>query len=162
MVCQWHVWDADNSLLWPGCDEILTVWEQRKLWKSANHIIKLFKGSLNLSITAERAPSTNGISALFSIAPWFRCLNVTSPELTQGPGAMCTHVRSLGKTESGCECCAPSPSTGSPPPGRAAWPGTIRELLTNQTARATSDYSEDIEWAAIMTLLRVVKCACSN
>ena len=26
-----YVWDADNSLLWHGCDEILTIWELRKL-----------------------------------------------------------------------------------------------------------------------------------
>ena len=58
---------------------------------------------------------------------YFRCLNVTSQELTLCLlGAMCTHVRSLGKTEGGCQCCAPSPlppQVAPPSPGRLCWCG---------------------------------------
>ena len=54
--------EADISLL--QCVEILTIWELQKLCKLANHIIKLFKGSQNLSITAEWAAILVFISAL--------------------------------------------------------------------------------------------------
>ena len=161
MVCQWHVWDADNSLLWHGCDEILTVWELRKLWKSANHIIKLFKGSLNLSITAERAPSTNGISALFS--------------LLLGSGVSMLHHQSSLRVRERCALTSAhlgrlrvAASVAPPPPPQVAPPLAGPPGWDHQRAPPQPD-SPGNKWlqrgyrmGSLLTLLCVVFCACSD
>ena len=129
----------------------------RKVSKSHHQLIQTC--SQNLSITDNSA-------ALMVFAPQSLLLryisgvsqlSVTSQSRS---GAMCTHVRSLGKTEGGCQCCSPPPSPQVAPPHLSGppvlVPGPSGELTRLPTATSDRGYrmgSRNVEYFTRVVLL---------